>query len=182
MFSCTGLLADALQTWEAKGLPLEGVLPPLVTAALNDNRVDVVALIRAGADVDVGEVSGGCTPLLVAVHNGNAAVVLTLLRAGADVDKARDDGTTPLIIAAMKGHTAVVMALLGAGADLRKVGVGGFAIYLGALEFAAHNGHDAVVAAIIEAGLLEMEDIKKLCAEPMLLLRHAAMMRWCPCV
>jgi ankyrin repeat protein len=60
------------------------------------------------------------------------------------------------------------MALLGAGADLRKVGVGGFAIYLGALEFAAHYGHDAVVAAIIEAGLLEMEDIKRLCAEPML--------------
>jgi ankyrin repeat protein len=116
MFSCSGVLADALQTWEtAVDLPLEGVLPPLLTAALNDNRVDVVALIRTGADVNVGEVSKGCTPLLVAAHNGNAAVVLTLLRAGADVDKARDDGMTPLVIAAMKGHTAVVMTLLGAG-------------------------------------------------------------------
>jgi NAD(P)-dependent dehydrogenase (short-subunit alcohol dehydrogenase family) len=77
----------------------------------------VEALLAAGADPNVKELSGGSSPLITAAMFGRSAEARALIEAGADVDQQNDDGSTALITAAFMAHPDIVQALLDAGAD-----------------------------------------------------------------
>ena len=73
-----------------------------------------MALLEAGADVNVQSKYTGTTPL----HNASTAeVVMAVLEAGADLEAQDGSGRTPLHVAAMDGTVETVTALLEAGAD-----------------------------------------------------------------
>ena len=76
----------------------------------------LLALIDAGAPVNLQDPSGN-TPLMLAAYHGHAELVTALAERGADVDLLNDRGQSPLAGAAFKGDLAVAKALLAAGAD-----------------------------------------------------------------
>ena len=74
----------------------KGGLTPLLFAVREGYTESVVALLKAGSDVN--QVSGGdhTSPLLMATINGNFDIAKMLLEKGADPKLASDAGTTPL--------------------------------------------------------------------------------------
>jgi len=74
----------------------KGGLTPLLFAIREGHTATVVALLKAGSDVN--QVSGGdhTSPLLMATINGQFDIAKMLLEKGADPKLASDAGTTPL--------------------------------------------------------------------------------------
>ncbi|HEY4304955.1 MAG TPA: ankyrin repeat domain-containing protein [Gemmatimonadaceae bacterium] len=74
----------------------KGGLTPLLFAIREGHTESVVALLKAGSDVN--QVSGGdhTSPLLMATINGHFDIAKMLLEKGADPKLASDAGTTPL--------------------------------------------------------------------------------------
>ena len=74
-------------------------------------------LLKAGADVNVGD-SGGMTPLhYAAKYNVNPAVIPALLEAGAEVNARNNKKETPLDLAVRFRQYLARQALLEAGAS-----------------------------------------------------------------
>lgn len=120
----------------------------LSAAATAEHDGAVVALLRVGARLDVGD---SITPLQAAASRGNLTIVRRLLNAGASVDHVASgnaaDGATPLMAAAAGGHVDVVRSLLARGArrDAASTSKGTTALWL-----AAQRGHVGVVAALLQ--------------------------------
>ena len=89
---------------------------PLVTAAAEQDRVAVRALLDAGADVNAAR-ADGATALLYAAHWDDLETASLLLQAGARVNPADDHGVTPLARACENTSVRMVELLLDAGAD-----------------------------------------------------------------
>lgn len=71
----------------------------------------VEALLRAGADPNVPDPSGGLTLTHDAARDGYTDMLQVLLRYGADVSLQDDAGNLPLHLAAREGHQDVVELL-----------------------------------------------------------------------
>lgn len=107
----------------------ESGFTPLHSAAwLNPDPAVIVALVRAGADVNARDWRGpvnDATPLHWAVlddpdiddFSANPAIIRTLVAAGARVNARDSQGWTPLHWAAYRASPAIVRALLDVGAD-----------------------------------------------------------------
>ncbi len=92
-------------------------ISPLVVAAAQGNHDAVLALLGAGADVQVRDEDGN-TPLLAACIANDLKVIQMLLRAGADVHAVNHDGYTPLLMSILfDGSAEIVETLLCAGAE-----------------------------------------------------------------
>ena len=61
--------------------------PALVSAAKEENMLDLKHLIRDGADIDAAD-WGGATSTMLATRNGNTRMLAFLLKCGADIQKA----------------------------------------------------------------------------------------------
>ena len=154
----------------------------LVAAAAKGDFTTVQDCIAKGADVDVGDVTDGCTALIWASEGGYPAIVQLLLDTGAAKDIKDKNGNTALMKASSQGNTAVVQLLLEAGADKEtknKYGETAFLrasryshativqllLNLGAdkdaedntcltaLSWASRNGCTAIVQLLLEAGV-----------------------------
>ena len=119
----------------------------LVTAAADQDREAVLALLGEGVDVNVAR-PDGATALLWATHRDDVGLVERLLRAGADVNAADDHGVTPLERAAENASFAMVEMLLAAGADVNARQTSG----LTPLMTAARTGSVDVVRALVNGG------------------------------
>ena len=119
----------------------------LVTAAAEQDREAVLALLGEGVDVNAAR-PDGATPLLWAAHLDDVELVDRLLRAGADVNAADDHGVTPLERAAENASVVMVEKLLAAGADVHARQTSG----LTSLMTAARTGGVGVVQALLRAG------------------------------
>lgn len=97
-------------------------LTPLMRAADRDELDIVSYLIRAGADLNARDNSGG-TVLFYSYgfHRGSLEMVQLLLRAGVDVNAADNEGNTVLMYACNIGSVEMVQILLEAGADVHRV-------------------------------------------------------------
>jgi ankyrin repeat protein len=92
--------------------------------AAKEDRADVIeALLKAGADANIGDKEGNA-PLSVAA---SAPIAAMLIERGANVNAANTLGQTALWRATDKGRADVVKALLQAGADVNKADTYGYA-------------------------------------------------------
>jgi ankyrin repeat protein len=119
----------------------------LADAAEHQDRTAVVALIKAGADVNVPQ-PDGATALHWAAHWNDVATAADLLQRGANPNAANDYGVTPLILAATNGSAEMIKALLKAGADPNVA----LATGQTPLMTAARTGNVAAVEALLGAG------------------------------
>jgi len=84
---------------------------------LDGNVEAIQALIKAGANVNAGDVEGE-TPLHLAAFDGNVEAIQALIKAGANVDAGDVEGETPLHLAARYGDVEAIQALIDCGADV----------------------------------------------------------------
>ena len=68
----------------------------MCSAAESGSTAAVMALIHAGADMNLAKLRNGYTPLHLAVCQGSVACTAVLIQAGADISKVNDDDMTPL--------------------------------------------------------------------------------------
>ena len=141
---CLGLL---LAFWAAGGTAAEGQDLRLASAAADQDREAVRALLAEGVDVNAAR-PDGATALLWAAHWDDLELVERLLAAGADVNLADDHGVTPLARAAENASLAMVETLLAAGADVNAAQESG----LLPVMTAARTGNADVVRALIAHG------------------------------
>ena len=97
----------------------------LYRAIEGDDTDSALALIAAGADLNVGFVMANGTiypNLYAAIQKGNTGVALALIEKGANLDNGwvLDNGSTKsnLSVAIQKGNTEVALALIAKGAQL----------------------------------------------------------------
>jgi ankyrin repeat protein len=111
-------------------------------------RVDVLTLIKQGADVNAPQ-GDGVTALHWAARHGDADLVTALVAAGANARAGTQFGAyTPLHLAAERGSAPIVQALLAAGAVVdAKTATGATP-----LMFAAAAGDTATMAALFDKG------------------------------
>jgi hypothetical protein len=76
-----------------------------------------LALVKAGADINIKDSPHGNTLLYLAARRGNAKIVKMLIEQSADVDVTNPHGMTPLHLAAWHGHPETVKLLIRAGAN-----------------------------------------------------------------
>ena len=90
----------------------------MLMSAASRGHVDCVAsILRAGADVNTRDQSGG-TPLMRAAKAGHEQFVNVLIETGADVNMTDKRGFTSLMYAAYRGHHGTAVVITKAGADV----------------------------------------------------------------
>ncbi|MCE2540225.1 MAG: ankyrin repeat domain-containing protein, partial [Acidobacteria bacterium] len=119
----------------------------MVTAAADQDRGAVLALLDEGIDVNTAR-PDGVTALLWAAHWDDVELAERLLDAGADVNAADDHGVTALERAAENASIAMVETLLAGGADVDAAQTSG----LTPLMTAARTGSVGVVRRLIAGG------------------------------
>jgi ankyrin repeat protein len=119
----------------------------LVTAAAEQDKPTVRALVKQGVNVNVAR-ADGATALLFAAHWDDLEMVDLLLRAGANVNAADDHGVTPLARAAENRNAAMVERLLNAQASPNAAQMSG----LTPLMVASHTGNVDVVKLLLAHG------------------------------
>ena len=140
-------LGFLVAVWAAAVTAAAGQDFRLVTAAADQDRAAVLALVAEGADVNVAR-PDGATALLWAAHWDDVELARRLLAAGADVNAADDHGVTALERAAENGSGVMVETLLAAGADVNAAQTSG----LTPLMTAARTGNVNVVGALVAGG------------------------------
>jgi len=119
----------------------------LVTAAAEQDKATVRALLKKGVDVNTTR-ADGATALLWATHWNDLETVDLLLKAGAKVNAADDHGVTPLVRAAENASEAMTAKLLAARADASLAQTNG----LTPLMVAARTGNTNVVKLLLAHG------------------------------
>ena len=119
----------------------------LVTAAADQDREAVRALLAEGVDVNASR-ADGATALLLAAHWDDVDLAQRLLAAGADVNASDDHGVTALGRAAQNTSLAMIETLLAADADVNAAESSG----LVPLMTAARTGNADVVRMLLAHG------------------------------
>jgi len=86
-------------------------------AAIQGNVAVIREHIKAGADLDEKEPTGGSSPLITAIVFGKMEVAKVLIEAGANVNFSNNEGSTPLHTAAFFCRIDIVELLLDKGVD-----------------------------------------------------------------
>ena len=86
-------------------------------AAIQGNVAVIREHIKAGADLDEKEPTGGSSPLITAIVFGKTEVAKVLIEAGANANFRNNDGSTPLHTAAFFCRLDIVKLLLDKGVD-----------------------------------------------------------------
>jgi ankyrin repeat protein len=131
--------------------PYYGATPLIAAATFNQNPEVITTLLKAGADVNVKDISGETALMYAAGNNPNPDVIDMLLKAGADI-KARDSAEhqTALIYAAWENRSPEVIAtLVNAGADINAKDRYTMTALMWAAEY---NPNPEVVRVLLKAG------------------------------
>lgn len=122
----------------------------LINEAARGNIKNVLALIAAGANIDVQDLQFGKTALIEAVWRGHIDVAVALIAAGANVFIKDDNENTALIGSIWGGHTEISLALIKTCKEKCAIDVQYFEIILMA---AAKRGQTEVAMALIAVGI-----------------------------
>ena len=119
----------------------------LLAIVENNDKPCVDLLLKAGADVTMGDIHGA-TALGYAAYYGRGNIVDTLIKAGADVNNSGENGITPLFLAVQAGHNKSLEKLLYVGANVNAKTSNGFTPLMQAIL----AGHAQCVDSLILAG------------------------------
>ena len=125
-----------------------GVSPLSMAGRIVNNADFTVALLKAGANVQLME-EDGTTALLNACLSNNLPVVHALIRAGADVNIAEakgDQKMTPLLCATYFGNLGIVRALIAAKSDVARTYPSGYTL----LDVAVEHGYKPIVLELLQ--------------------------------
>ncbi len=112
---------DRLQSLIKSGSRVNVVSPigsPLDVAAHQKNVPALMALLKAGANPNIGLRDGRISPLHTMAQVGETNAVKALAVAGAELDYPLVSGATALALAIQHGHLSTAKALIKAGADV----------------------------------------------------------------
>ncbi|NIK75923.1 Zn-dependent protease with chaperone function [Paenibacillus castaneae] len=123
----------------------EGWTPLMWAAQFNETEI-ASALLTAGADPNLVELTYEETALTVALYNGSTEMVKLLLERSADPNLQDSLGWTPLMTAASNGDLEAINLLLNAGADPTIVDESDYT----AAEYAYENGYDEIANMLDE--------------------------------
>ncbi|PQE06837.1 ankyrin 2,3 unc44 protein [Rutstroemia sp. NJR-2017a WRK4] len=121
----------------------------LLYACGKGERLTVLQLLKAGADVDTKRETDGMTPLLWSIVCAAAQTARLLVRRGARWDVPDENGRMALPLAAMAGFELVVKDILEKGADVETRWGENDDTLLG---IAARGGKHTVVKVLLEKG------------------------------
>jgi ankyrin repeat protein len=105
----------------ATKLDISVVSQQLIQAAVDDDVVTILGLLKSNADPGTSDSGNTITPLIAAVKNDDAEVVQAILAfplLPRRIDHETNDGNNALIWAAMMNGCELIVALLNAGADV----------------------------------------------------------------
>ncbi|MGO4545742.1 M48 family metallopeptidase [Paenibacillus sp. 2TAB23] len=125
----------------------EGWTALMWAAQLNDTDSGI-AIIDAGADLNLVEHTYEETALTIAIYNGSVDVVELLLERNANPDLQDSTGWTPLMTAATEGDIESTKLLLQAGADPLMVDETGYT----AADYAMDSGFEDIALLLQETG------------------------------
>lgn len=130
------------------GLAMDELMQRLFDACRNGHDQAILALLRAGVDVEVRD-GRGFSPLIIASYNGHEAVTAILLAEGANPDGVHArTGNTALMGVAFKGDEAIARRLIAAGADVERRTATGQT----ALMMAVTYGQNGIAELLLAAG------------------------------
>ena len=154
------LMAAGLAAAPASSAPAVMPTPQRRQALLSEaarlGRTDmIVALVKAGVDIDARD-ARGFTPLILAAYNDHLDTVEALIAAGADACLAdRDQGNTAQMGVAFKGNDAIAARLLRAGCDVNTRNKAGQTALMMAALFARTKQGDMLIAAGADRTLVD---------------------------
>ncbi|KAL3088449.1 hypothetical protein niasHS_009900 [Heterodera schachtii] len=135
---------------DARGSPIMTIVTPLWVGAMDGHFEVCQALVKHGADIDVGAPQFGITPLMAACDShARLDTVDLLIKNGANVHHGDSTGATALMWASNVGLKDIVKRLLKAGARADQANKKGVT----AIDIAARNGHSEVVKILRHAAL-----------------------------
>jgi ankyrin repeat protein len=129
----------------------------LLAAAERGDVHGVVALIRAGADVDCADTRNR-TAVTIAAFSGHAEVVRELVDAGADVNRQDDERYNAILATGATGDVEVLRAVLGGRPDLTLTNqYGGITIIP-----ASERGHVELVRELLDTTDIAIDHVNDL--------------------
>ena len=120
-----------------------GYMSGIVSAAADNDILEVRQLLRSGIDVNTSTTDGEWTPLREAAYAGNTEMAELLIDSGADVNWVSAGGVTALAEAAESGNVDMVRLLLSEGAT----------VDVSTLDDAAMFNRTEVVRELVNQGL-----------------------------
>ncbi len=93
----------------------------LTAAAANGQRDVMLALLRAGANPNLGVAEGQSSPLHQLAVAGDVPALRVLIAAGANLEHRDAEGLTPVAVAVRGGSLPTINALIQAGANVNAV-------------------------------------------------------------
>lgn len=123
---------------------------PLICAAVHGEEERVVALLEAGANVNIEGNQNYPTAVHGAIKAGNLSILRLLVEKGADLGISNGVHGSSVEYASRQGNFSVLRYLLRQGADIKPTGKGK---YHNALQAASVSGNKAVVKALLRHGI-----------------------------
>ncbi|KAL3080453.1 hypothetical protein niasHT_038890 [Heterodera trifolii] len=135
---------------DPKSPPIMTIVSPLWVGAMDGHFEVCQALVKHGANIDVGAPQFGVSPLMAACdNNARLDTVDLLIKNGANVHHGDPAGVTALMWASNLGLKDIVQRLLKAGARADQADKKGDT----AIDIAARKGHVEVVKILRDAAL-----------------------------
>lgn len=122
----------------------------LICAAVHGEEDRVMALLEAGADVNIQGNQDYPTAVHGAIKSGNMSILRLLVEKGADIGSSSAWHVSPVEYASKEGNLSILCYLLKQGADVKPTGKGK---YHNALQAACVRGNKAIVKALLKHGI-----------------------------
>ena len=150
---------------------VESDFSPLMMASFLQRPNCVSLLLKAGTDVNTGDIHG-TTALGYAAYYDRVRLIETFIKSGANVNTSGDNGITPLFLAAQAGHIDCLEELLYSGADVNAKTRNGFTPLMQTILAGHVEGAETLI--LVGANVNTVVRLKR-CNDDIMKMKEAAM-------